>query len=607
MFLTKCLRKSRVFGVLVIITNSTVSAQSLNVFEAPSSDKNTIDQTRSENVVGTVKYNSSIKELITEKSTLILNLYFIHESTQLDVVSVHAEESNLAYSAMGINGLDILTVAESHGVMSGSLSYNGKLYKFKPAGNGDTLIIEADDNQFVEQVQNSETLTVSGGELFKRARVSRTGGPDDGSKIDIIITYTPEFVAEQGADNIAAYIAQLEQETNLSFQLSGVNTRVDIVHSYQTTYSDSTNARKDADNFLNALDEGQEFRKLRDQYHADIMVVLTGNLGYDTCGYTPMLEANEANALAVIREACGTGYYQFAHEIGHIFGADHNLEEASGLGSDYAHGYCGAGWRSIMSYHCSAGGGRRLPLWSNPDEMFDGEAMGVAGVSNNVKVLNDRALEVSNFRFQIATPDQVTLTSPVGIIITDRTPVYEWASAERARLFRLKVTDNSGNVLIEESYAADQVCASGACSVTPTIELPFGLVNWWITPENATGEGPESEKGIFAVAPAPRVPEATTLLAPSGVVSDAIPTYSWNAVSISSWYKLVAKDGNDNLMVNKWYSAADANCQSGEGECSVTSDAIITQNPVTWWVQTWNNAGYGDWSESKVFYVYPLP
>jgi hypothetical protein len=133
------------------------------------------------------------------------------------------------------------------------------------------------------------------------------------------------------------------------------------------------------------------------------------------------------------------------------------------------------------------------------------------------------------------------------------------------------------------------------------------LINWWIVPENATGEGPESEKGIFAVAPVPRVPEVTVLLAPWGVVSDATPTYSWSAVSISSWYRLLARDGDDHLIINKWYTAADVNCQSGEGECSVTPDAIITKNPVIWWVQTWNNAGYGDWSESKVFYVYPLP
>jgi hypothetical protein len=236
--------------------------------------------------------------------------------------------------------------------------------------------------------------------------------------------------------------------------------------------------------------------------------------------------------------------------------------------------------------------------------------MGVAGVSNNVKVLNDRTLEVSNFRFMVATPSQVTLTSPVGTIGIDTTPMYEWEATERATLYRLKVTDNSGNVLIEEPYTIDQAnCASSAniCSARPTTELPFGLFNWWITPENSTGEGPESEKGIFAISPVPIVPDATLLIAPEDVVSDATPTYKWSAISISSRYKLEVLDGNGNLIIENWYSAADANCQSGGGECSVTPDIAITQNPAEWRVQTWNSAGYGDWSESKVFQVFPLP
>jgi hypothetical protein len=585
------------------------AAESLNVLEVPSLIAFEREVLRGDGVAGRMRYASSyVRNNITERSTLTLSLDFINESMQLDVVSVNIDDSSISYSALGSSSADILTVTESHGAMVGSLIHDGKLYKFKPASNGDTLIIETADDQFAEQAQTSTALAASNEKLIKGRRFVAKGGPDDGSKIDVIVTYTPEFVAEQGIDNVAAYITQLEEETNLSFQLSGVNTKVDIVYSYPTSYSDSTNFTKDANFFLtDDVAEGRELRGLRNQYHADIMVVLTGNSGYDTCGYTPMFEANEANALAVIREVCATGYYQFAHEIGHIFGADHNIEEASGLGVDHAHGYCGTEWRSIMSYHCSTGGGRRLPLWSNPDETFNGEVMGVAGVSNNVKVLNDRALEVSNFRFQVATPDQVTLTSPVGIIVTDTTPIYEWESAERATSYRLKVTDNSGNVLFEESYMTDQVCELNVCSVTPTIGLPFGLINWWIVPENATGEGPESEKGIFAVAPVPRVPEVTTLLAPWGVVSDATPAYSWNAVSISSWYRLLARDGDDNLIIDKWYTAADVNCQSGEGECSVTPDAIITKNPVIWWVQTWNNAGYGDWSESRVFYVYPLP
>ncbi|RUM93907.1 MAG: hypothetical protein DSZ28_05950 [Thiothrix sp.] len=606
--LTKYSKGFLLFGILAVNANQSLFAEALNVFEATSSHEDAIDEIQSGNVAGRVKYNLNIKNSITEQSGLILNLDFLNESVVLDVVSVNTGDSSYAYSAISPNGKDILTVAESNGVMSGSLTHNDTLYQFKPVANGDTLIIETDDFPFVEQIQNSEPLAASNNEWFEGARAARLGGPDDGSKIDIIIAYTPEFVVEEGEANIAAFLAQLEQETNLSFQLSGVNTRVEIVHSYPTPYNDSTNAKRDADYFLNGLEAGQELRELRDQHHADIMVVLTGSHGYDACGYTPMLGANEANALAVIRGDCATGYYQFAHELGHIFGADHNIEEASGLGADYAHGYCGNGWRSIMSYNCPASGGKRLPLWSNPDKKLDGEPMGVTGVSNNVKVLNERALEVSNFRFPVAVPEQVTLTSPLGIIVTDTSPDYTWEPAERSENYTLKVTDKNGNVLIEQPYSSnDANCASGTCSVTPVVELPFDLINWWITAENTTGKGAESEKGIFTVAPIPIVPGAATLTSPAGVISSPSPTYKWNAVAIASWYKLLVEDGSGTIVVNQWYKAVDANCQSGEGECSVTPTAAMTQNPVKWSVQTWNSAGYGGWSESKVFQVFPLP
>jgi hypothetical protein len=195
----------------------------------------------------------------------------------------------------------------------------------------------------------------------------------------------------------------------------------------------------------------------------------------------------------------------------------------------------------------------------------------------------------------------------VGIIVTDTTPNYEWQPTERAASYTLKVADNSGNVLIEQSYTASDVnCTSGVCSVTPVIELPFDLIHWWITPENATGKGVLSEKAIFSVAPVPFVPDASTLISPKDVISASTPTYKWNAVEISSWYLLLVRDGSRNTIINKWYKAADANCQSGSGECSVTPGISITQNPVEWWVQTWNHAGYGEWSESKVFQVFPL-
>jgi hypothetical protein len=442
------------------------------------------------------------------------------------------------------------------------------------------------------------------------------GGTDDGSVIKVIVAYTADFVSEAGgAGNVAAYMDAMEQETNLSFSLSGVNTSVDIVHSYQTAYGESTNFRKDADYFMNGLGAGQQLRSLRNSNMADIMVVMTGNMGYDSCGYSAGFNVqgheenpNGHNALAIVREGCGTGYYGFAHQLGFIFGADLNNGNSNmvGGGEDYAHGYCDkeeledqeGKYRTIMSYNCPGiSGGKRLPLWSNPNKTFNGNAMGVAGVSNNVKVLNDRALEVSNFRFPVALPDQVTLISPLGVIINDTTPTFTWQPAAGATEY---ILDVSGTLVTVSATAAH--CGSGTCSTTPTTELPYTSATWKVTSSNATGNGPVSDTGLFTVSQIPQVPDPVVSIGPMGLITDTTPTYSWNAVGNADEYRLYVRPTNGDWrdsIIFEVYSAADAECQSGSGVCQVTpSIALPAGTEVTWWVQsinavgaTWNWAG----------------
>ncbi|RUM93909.1 MAG: hypothetical protein DSZ28_05960 [Thiothrix sp.] len=272
-------------GLVAASINYSAFAETFNVFE-PSASGAPVSGTSSGSgtVVGSVTYNGGINNSINEDSSLTLNLDVLDGSEAFDVVSVKKEGSDVSYSATSAS-MDILNVAVSDGVMMGSLNYNDKVYKFKPSGNGDTLIVEV--NEVSESTlpamssgsDSGESLDGSSGEVAP-------GGTDDGSVINVIVAYTPEFEAEVGAGNVAAYMSAMESETNLSFSLSGVNTTVDIVHSYKTSYSDSTNFRKDADQFMNGLGAGQQLRTMRDDNLADIMVVMTGNQGYDSCGYS---------------------------------------------------------------------------------------------------------------------------------------------------------------------------------------------------------------------------------------------------------------------------------------------------------------------------------
>jgi hypothetical protein len=96
------------------------------------------------------------------------------------------------------------------------------------------------------------------------------------------------------------------------------------------------------------------------------------------------------------------------------------------------------------------------------------------------------------------------------------------------------------------------------------------------------------------------VPGQATLVSPSGTVNTTTPTYTWEAVSGSTWYYLWVYDAGSEGFQH-WYTAAQANCPYGTGECSVTPSNEFVGPSGKWWIQTWDSAGYGPWSTSMQF------
>jgi len=580
-------------------------------------------------VVGSVKYNSDITANIDEQSTLVLNLDFLNESTQLDVISVNTSDSGgIAYSATSAS-MDVLNVAVNNGVMLGSFNHNGKLYKFTPASNGDTLVVEMPE--LSESTLPAMSSGSAGGESLEGGSADvPADGTDDGSRIDLIVAYTAQFEADlDPGTTVAAYLDQMEQETNMSFQLSGVNTRIKIVRNYKTAYTETTNFRRDADNFQTGLSHAEkELRRLRDNNYADIMVVMTGNNGYDSCGYSAGFNVegvaennNEYNALALVREGCGTGYYGLAHQLGFIFGADLNPGNSNmmGGGEDYAHGYCADGLRTIMAYNCPGNtGGQRLSYWSNTEVPRQGKPIGEAGVSDNARLLNERAREVANFRFLPAAPTKPVLGAPAaGLANPKPAPTFNWVreNPDRATSYTLKITDSEGNVHVITKTPSEAGCAADdtSCAITLPAEpvLPLGIAKWTVTAKNVKGETSSAE-GITSISDAPRLPgQVSDLKAPSGIVTDSTPTYTWTPSmnGNASWYYVWVQDLDKNIFVQKWYTAAEVGCEAGVGECSVPDADTLTALPLAtnlkWWVQGWNNVGYGEWSAPQPFMVGP--
>ena len=196
--------------------------------------------------------------------------------------------------------------------------------------------------------------------------------------------------------DIGSLITLAVAETNQAYINSGINIHMNLVSSAQITYSE---VGKTYETMVSELISLPDVATLRDNVKADVVVMLSTNGSY--CGMAYQY-GGAAFAMSVVNYSCATGYYSFAHEIGHIQGASHNVENSGGASFAYGYGYrniaTSPAWRTIMSYGCSTVACPRLQYFSNPNINYNGLAMGTPSTNDNARVLNETAATVAGFR-----------------------------------------------------------------------------------------------------------------------------------------------------------------------------------------------------------------
>jgi hypothetical protein len=204
----------------------------------------------------------------------------------------------------------------------------------------------------------------------------------------------------------------------------------------------------------------------------------------------------------------------------------------------------------------------------------------------------------------LTPPPKAVLISPSGAISLNP-PTYKWNAVPNASYYYLWVSDSADSEKIKIWYkAAEAGCTSGTgtCSATPSTTIAAGTATWWIQTWNQAGYGPWSDGMSFAVGAS--IPGKATLLSPSGSTQSATPTYTWNAVPSATWYYLWVNDSTTTPgKVKQWYAASEAGCGAGTGNCSVLPSTALAAGAAEWWIQTWNEAGYGPWSDGMRFTV----
>ena len=103
------------------------------------------------------------------------------------------------------------------------------------------------------------------------------------------------------------------------------------------------------------------------------------------------------------------------------------------------------------------------------------------------------------------------------------------------------------------------------------------------------------------------LPGKTTLISPTDTITDNTPTYTWNALGSATQYRLWVNDSTVTNVVDQSFSAIEANCVDGTGECSVTPETVLADDTFEWWIQGSNDSGGGPWSDDGVFFTVDTP
>ncbi|MCX4027168.1 hypothetical protein H0A36_08800 [Endozoicomonas sp. SM1973] len=299
------------------------------------------------------------------------------------------------------NGSSYLSLIKTPHYILGDLHHQGQLYRIKHLRDGSYSLLTMPKQQ-QESIRDVHIETPSMVK-FPKLDMSRLER-NKRHELTVMVAYTQRAIDDNdGIEGVNGLIQKAVEETNQSYQNSNIPIDLTLVHTVKTGYTESYfDIYTDVEN-LKGKEDGHmdDLHQLRDRFKADITILLTGT-GM-ACGVAHTIMADPSTAFALVKDSCATGYYSFAHEIGHLQGARHIITQDESLDPfTYGHGYCNSvpdTWRTVMAYNCDVSGLTRIPYWSTPWVNYEeSTTMGESGVSNNALVLRRTAPYISSFR-----------------------------------------------------------------------------------------------------------------------------------------------------------------------------------------------------------------
>lgn len=297
----------------------------------------------------------------------------------------------------GVDPLNSAILVRSGDTVTGTIRYAGKLYRLRPLADGRHVLVQVEESRLPQEHPAEYSLLPkidmpSDGRVT--AAAASSGSP---ATIRVLVVATNQAVAAYGG-NMQSLVQLAVAEANQGYINSNVGITLQLARYETTSYSETGNFTTDLQRFRVTNDGYMDsIHTSRNTYTADVGVIVLNNSSY--CGLASGIGSTAATAFASVYWDCATGYYSFAHEIGHLQSARHDAtNDPSTSPYAYGHGYrYGNSWRTIMAYDCSSSC-PRLNYWSNPNISYNGVPMGNASTADNQRVLVNTKATIAGFR-----------------------------------------------------------------------------------------------------------------------------------------------------------------------------------------------------------------
>jgi len=320
----------------------------------------------------------------------------------------HSRNAGYAPRETAADPLNDVVLVRRGNQITGTVRVDGLLYRIRPLPSGASAVIEVDENRMPADHPEDAYRAIFDaavrdriGTQGKPCRTNCGGTPVDPGPtqtIRVMVVATNDAIAAYGGD-MQALVELAVAESNQGYANSNIGINM-VLANYSTTTYATAGMSTDLSRFRGTNDGYMDgVHAVRDSSAADVGMLVANDAS--ACGLASGIGSTASTAFATAYWDCITGYYSFAHEIGHLQSARHDpATDSSTNPYPYGHGYRepSNAWRTIMAYNCTGSGCPRLNYWSNPSVTYGGVPMGTYDKSHNQRVLVETKATVAGFR-----------------------------------------------------------------------------------------------------------------------------------------------------------------------------------------------------------------